>query len=58
MSYNLLIFNGEKFYRQYTEKVIFVEFCTCRVFISELINYTTEIEKRLKTAKNAFFKAK
>ena len=35
-------------------KLFFSEFSICAVFICEMINYTTEKEKRLKTAKNAF----
>ena len=35
--------------------VIFVEFCVCRVFFSELINYITPSQKRDRTPKNAVY---
>ena len=35
--------------------VIFSEFCACRVFFSELINYITPSQKRGRTPKNAVY---
>ena len=35
--------------------VIFVEFCVCRVFFYEMINYTTPNQKRGRTPKNVVY---
>ena len=35
--------------------VIFVEFCACRVFFYEMINYITPNQKRGRTPKDAIY---
>ena len=35
--------------------VIFIEFCVCRVFFSEMINYITPNQKRGRTPENALY---